>query len=73
MTVNEIVKGRISKLTQDEIRKLIDYADYLIYQRELQEDQKLAKKIRKRIEDEYLTVNEANKILNNKDDVGKSA
>lgn len=65
MEINEIVKERIEKLDNEELEKLADYAGYLIYHRELREDQLLAEKIKENLDDEYLTVDEAKEFMKN--------
>lgn len=54
-------KEKIKKLTEPELQELLEYLDFLLYKRERAEDQALAGVIRDRMDDEYLTVEDAQK------------
>ncbi len=54
-------REKIKSLTEPELQELLKYLDFLLYKRERAEDQALVNVIRDRMDDEYLTVEDANK------------
>ena len=56
-----VAKEKIKKLSEAELQQLLEYLDFLLYKREREEDQALAKVIQDRMNDEYLVVEDAKK------------
>jgi hypothetical protein len=54
-------KEKIKKLSESELQQLLEFLDFLLYKREHAEDKVLASVIRDRMDDEYLTVEDAKK------------